>query len=92
MKALKKLYRKVITTEPVVFLDIFKAIVILGTSIGFFTIDDAKFQTISIALGIALTAILTWLNRDVVYSEKTVENIKRTKRITTQSQYPLDKG
>lgn len=77
MNSLKKLYRKIITTEPVVFLDIFKGIVLLGGATGFFVLEDAKYQAISAALGITLSTLLSWLNRSEVYSEKTVRKIEQ---------------
>lgn len=60
-----------ITTEPVIYLDLFKAAVVFGTAIGLFTIDDARLATITTALGVLLTAGLTFLNRNSVYSQQT---------------------
>ena len=77
MNLVKRIYRKVITTEPVVFLDIFKGIVLLGGTTGFFVLEDAKYQAISVALGILLTSILSWLNRNSVYSQQTVSEMNQ---------------
>lgn len=72
----KRIYEKIISTEPVVYLDIFKGIVLLGAATGFFVLDDAKYQAIVVALGVLIPTLLTWLTRSHVYSEKTVEGIK----------------
>jgi len=76
----KRIYEKIITTEPVVYLDLFKAIVLLGGATGFFIINDAKYQAISAALGLLLPTLLTWLTRDSVYSQQTVGGIKSAYR------------
>lgn len=72
----KRIYEKIIHTEPVVYLDLFKAIVLLGGATGFFVIDDSRYQAISVALGLLLPTLLTWLTRSSVYSQQTVGLIK----------------
>jgi hypothetical protein len=72
---LRKMWYNLITTEPVVYLDIFKGIFLLGGATGFFVLSDAKYQSISVALGVILPALLTWLTRDSVVSEKTFTEI-----------------
>lgn len=76
MNVVKRIYQRMITTEPVVYLDLFKAIVVFGTALGLFTIDDAKLATITTALGVLLTAGLTALNRNAVFSQQSVNGIK----------------
>jgi hypothetical protein len=75
---IKRIYQKIITTEPVIYLDIFKGIVLLGGATGFFVIDDARYQAISAALGLLLPTLLTWLTRSSVISQqsyqKAIEN------------------
>lgn len=78
MNMAKRIYEKIITTEPVIYLDIFKGVVLLGAAAGFFTIDDAKYQAILVALGVLIPTLLTWLTRSSVFSQKTVEEIKTT--------------
>jgi hypothetical protein len=87
MNMVKKLYRKIITTEPVVYLDLFKGIVLLGGATGFFVLDDAKYQAIAAALGLLLPTFLTWLTRDSVYSEQTVRKIEAN--AATQNDGPI---
>lgn len=73
MNVVTKIYRKIITTEPVVYLDLFKGIVLLGGATGFFLIPDDKYQAISAALGLLLPTLLTWFTRSSVISQATYD-------------------
>lgn len=93
----KRIWNKLITTEPVIYLDLFKGIVLLGGATGFFIIDDTKYQAISAALGIFLPTLLTWLTRSSVYSQRTVNQIESIRNYGTIAnssglQKPLDKS
>lgn len=84
---LKRIYEKIITTEPVVYLDLFKGIVLVGAATGFFVLDDARYQAISAAFGILLPTLLTWLTRSSVVSQKTYD--KATQPQTIDEPFPI---
>jgi hypothetical protein len=72
MRIIKNIYRKIINTEPVVFLDLFKAIAVFGAATGLFVIKDDTVQAVVTSGGIVLTIFLSWLNRSNSTSNQTV--------------------
>jgi hypothetical protein len=78
MNPLKKLWRKLITTEPVVYLDIFKGAILIGGATGFFVVDDNRAQALYIAIPAVLTPLLTWLTRSSVVSQVSFDNVTET--------------
>ncbi len=67
--------QKILKTNPVIFLDIFKAIVVFTTATGILTVDDATQQTLFGVAGGSITLLLSLFNRDKVYSEATHERV-----------------
>ena len=79
-------------TEPVVFLDIFKAIVLIGGTTGWFIINDNTIKGITLILTLIIFPMLTWWNRGEVYSQKTHnENLTAQWKIDSRSEKnPID--
>ncbi len=83
--------QKILKTNPIVFLDIFKAIVVFTTATGILTVDDATQQTLFGVAGGSITLLLSLFNRDKVYSmathERIVNNLNRQLNIQSGRLY-----